>query len=73
MPVLITPLALDIRLNIYYICNMRNREQCIEIEIDKLTNSIENARTGDRFLTDVILLDRVDFKAISKVNGWLFD
>ena len=52
---------------------MRIRKQCVEIEIDKLTNSIENGRTGDCFPTDIILVDRTDIKAISKANCWLFD
>lgn len=65
--------TLDIILTFDYICNMKIRKQCIEIEIDKLTNSIENVRTGDCFLTDNMLVDRADIKAISKANGWLFD
>ena len=67
------PATLDNLLIYDYICNMRNRKQCIEIEIDKLTNSIENVRTGDCFPTDIILVDRTDFKAMSKANGWFFD
>ena len=52
---------------------MRQNPQNIDIEIDKLTNSIENVITGDRFHTDVSLIDKMDLKTISKNNGWLFN
>ncbi len=52
---------------------MKSRSQHIDIEIDKLTNSIENAITGDSFKTDVLLVDDNDFKSITKKNKWLFD
>ncbi len=45
----------------------------IDIEIDKLTNSIENAITGDSFPTEVLLLENNDLKQISEKNNWLFD
>lgn len=43
------------------------------IEIDKLTNSIENAVTGDVFETDILPVSAVDLKIITKKNGWLFN
>lgn len=52
---------------------MKIENQSIDIEIDKLTRSIENAKTGDSFETDVLLLDTNDLKSITKKNGWLFD
>jgi hypothetical protein len=52
---------------------MKNRAQYIDVEIDKLTNSIENAITGDSFQTDVSLIDKNDLKSITKKNGWLFN
>jgi len=52
---------------------MKMRDQHIDIEIDKLTNSIENLTTGDSFSTDVFLLEKTDFKNISKTSGWLFN
>lgn len=52
---------------------MGHSSQYIDIEIDKLTNSIENVVTGDSFRTDVSLVDKVDLKTISKKNGWLFN
>jgi hypothetical protein len=41
----------------------------IDVEIDKLTNSIENAFTEERFLTDIL---PVKFSEIVEKN-WLFD
>jgi len=52
---------------------MRRNPQHIDIEIDKLTNSIENVITGDSFQTDVSLIDKNDLKSITKKNGWLFN
>jgi hypothetical protein len=44
----------------------------IDIEIDKLTNSIENAISGDVFDTDIIRLFNNDIKQVKKPD-WLFD
>jgi hypothetical protein len=52
---------------------MKQNPQYIEIEMDKLTNSIENVITGDSFQTDVSLIGKSDLKSISKKNGWLFN
>jgi hypothetical protein len=52
---------------------MKHKPQYIDVEIDKLTNSIENIITGDSFQTDVTLIDKDDIKSITKKNGWLFD
>lgn len=41
----------------------------IDTEIDKLTNSIENAFTGERFLTDVILATQQEIEP----TVWQFD
>jgi hypothetical protein len=43
---------------------MRRNLQYFDIEIDKLTNSIENVITGDRFQTDISLIDKDDLKLI---------
>jgi hypothetical protein len=45
----------------------------IDIEIDKLTHSIENSITGDSFPTEVLPLGRADLLHITKKNGWKFD
>jgi hypothetical protein len=46
----------------------------LDFFIDKLTNSIENALTGDSFHTEVSLLSRKeDLKIIKNLKGWQFD
>jgi hypothetical protein len=52
---------------------MAKKSQYIDIEIDKLTNSLENIITGDSFSTDIVIIDQNDFKSVSKKEGWLFD
>lgn len=37
-------------------------KKLLDFEIDKLTRSIENAFTGDSFLTEVSLLTKTDLK-----------
>lgn len=43
----------------------------VHIEVDKLTNSIENRITGDSFNTDVIKIENGDLSEIK--SGWNFD
>lgn len=50
----------------------KNTEKYIDIEIDKLTNSIENTISGDVFDTDVFLLSSKDTKQIKK-SDWVFN
>jgi hypothetical protein len=45
----------------------------LDFIIDKLTNSIENAITGDSFPTDITLITNLDLKAVTKKNKWQFD
>ncbi len=45
----------------------------IDVEIDKLTNSIENTVTGDSFPTDVLPVTRNDLKTITKKGKWNFN
>jgi len=52
---------------------MVKKGQHIDIEIDKLTNSIENAISGDCFETDVLPVSRDELRPIKKGNGWQFD
>ena len=52
---------------------MAKKSQYIDIEIDKLTNSLENLITGDNFPTDIVITDLNDYKSITKKEGWLFD
>ena len=39
---------------------------CIDVEIDKLTHSIENVITGESFPTEVIPLAKTDLPQITK-------
>ena len=41
--------------------------------IDKITNSIENAVTGDSFQTEISILSKYDIKTISDKKLWVFD
>jgi hypothetical protein len=52
---------------------MKENPKFIDVEIDKLTNSIENVITGDSFQTNVSLINKDDFKSITKKNRWLFN
>lgn len=52
---------------------MKKTSPLVDIEIDKLTNSIENVITGDSFPTDVLPLTKNDLKTLTKKNGWNFD
>ena len=45
----------------------------LDFIIDKLTNSIENVRTGDSFATEISIITSQDLKSTTKKNGWLFD
>ena len=44
----------------------------LKFEIDKLTNSIENAITGEVFDTEIVRLLPTDAKLITK-SSWQFD
>lgn len=44
----------------------------LDFEIDKLTNSIENAQTGEVFDTDVLVINNLNNKQIKKIE-WQFD
>ena len=44
----------------------------INIEIDKLTHSIENTFTGDSFKTEILKLSPKNIKTLKKTD-WLFD
>jgi len=52
---------------------MKHNPQYIDIEIDKLTHSVENVITGDKFHTDVSLIEKNELKLITRKNGWLFN
>lgn len=48
------------------------KQQRFDIEIDKLTRSIENAISGDSFKTEVLALTPADVRKLKKAD-WLFD
>lgn len=52
---------------------MTKKFQHIDIEIDKLTNSIENAFSGDSFDTELSLISKNELRLVNKGNGWQFD
>jgi len=52
---------------------MKKKIQYIDIEIDKITNSIENTISGDSFDTDVHPISKDEIKQIKKINGWHFN
>jgi len=45
----------------------------LDFEIDKLTESIEDAQTGEVYKTIVLPVTQADLKEVGKQNGWLFD
>jgi hypothetical protein len=45
----------------------------LDFEIDKITESIENARTGETLNTLVLPVTKADLQETTKKNGWLFD
>ncbi|RYJ38956.1 hypothetical protein NU08_2181 [Flavobacterium anhuiense] len=51
----------------------KENESGLDFIIDKLTNSIENAITGDSFQTEISVLQNSDLKHLTKKNGWLFN
>ena len=44
----------------------------LDFEIDKITESIENAETGETLDTYVLPVTKDDLKEITKKNGWIF-
>lgn len=51
----------------------KEKEIGLDFVIDKLTNSIENATSGDSFQTEISILNAKDIRTISRKNGWVFD
>ena len=52
---------------------MKSKEKYhLDIEIDKLTNSILNTISGDSFPTEVLPLLKSDLKNVSNLKGWQF-
>ena len=51
----------------------KRKKMYIDIEIDKLTRSIENVVTGDSFPTEILPLSKPDLVHLTQKNGWKFD
>ena len=45
----------------------------LDFEIDKITESIEDAHTGEVYKTLVLPVTQADLKEVNKRNVWLFD
>lgn len=45
----------------------------LNVEIDKLTRSVENAVTGDSFATEVLYFTKEDAKQVAKTSEWDFN
>lgn len=45
----------------------------ISVEVDRLTNSVQNTISGDSFPTEVHTISKADLKNINKKNKWLFN
>lgn len=45
----------------------------LEIEIDRLTNSVQNTISGDSFATEVHEIQKVELRTVTKAKGWKFD
>jgi hypothetical protein len=45
----------------------------LDFEIDKITESIENAETGETLDTLVLPVTKADLEEATRKNGWLFD
>jgi hypothetical protein len=45
----------------------------LDFEIDKITESIENAKTGETLNTLVLPITKADLEEVTHKNGWLFN
>ena len=48
-------------------------DMVLDFEIDKITESIENAETGEPLETLVLSVTKNDLEEVTRKNGWLFD
>lgn len=51
----------------------KRTETGLDFTVDKLTNSIENTKTGDSFTTEISLVEMNDLKGLIRKNGWQFN
>ena len=59
--------------NLYVWVVKKGNKTELDFIVDKLTNSIENVVTGDRFATDFSIVSTADLKSVMKKNGWAFE
>lgn len=52
---------------------MKAKPEHLDFYIDKLTNSIENVKSGDSFQTEVSLIENAELKHVKKKDGWNFN
>jgi hypothetical protein len=52
---------------------VKNSKYHIDIEIDRLTNSITNTISGDSFPIEILPITKADVKSINKKSGWKFN
>lgn len=52
---------------------MKKEQVGLNFVVDKLTNSIENTYTGDKFQTEIIVMSPFEIKKVNRKNGWLFN
>jgi hypothetical protein len=52
---------------------LKKTDYHIDIQIDRLTNSITNTISNDSFPTEVLPVTKADLKAVTKKGGWKFD
>lgn len=51
----------------------KQKEIGLNFEVDKLTNSLENVKSGDSFPTEISLLTKAEVKGLTKKAGWQFN
>ncbi len=51
----------------------KQKEIGLDFEVDKLTNSLENVKSGDSFPTEISLLTKAEVKGLTKKAGWQFN
>ena len=52
---------------------LKETQYHIDIEIDRLTNSITNTISGDSFSTEILPVTKADLKSITRKSGWKFN
>jgi hypothetical protein len=48
-------------------------KSCLQFIVDKLTNSIEEVKSGLSFTTEILLVTKKEISKVHKKDGWLFN